>query len=323
MPATRFHPFRTLFRPAALAGLLALLAACGGGGDDAGGDPAAQALVITGSNAEAVTADALQATSTAAASSIASMLAMVPEQSMEMATVPGQSVMAVEIDETRICIYGGKYYVKGSVASTSAITVGDKITFTAQGCRADPIYTLNGGLGFSVLAGGVTSNPSSPYSVTVQVDALNLSLDQSGYSQTLAGDTRVVASSDSATYESAVLSGNSLRYSTPTYSYTLKNYQQTLFADSSGGNGTTTATVVTSNPMLGATVTYYVSTPAALVVDTSGNVIAGSLKVVSGSTTLLATVTAVNVFTIQVDTNGDGVYDQTQTATVAELQAMR
>lgn len=303
----------TLFRPASLAALLAsLLSACGGGGDDPTAEPVP--LVITSGNAQAVAADALQATSTAAASSIASVLALAPDQS----TV----VTGVEIDETRLCIYGGRYYVKGSVASTSALTEGDRITFTAEGCRTNPVYTLNGGLGFTVLEGGVANNTTQPYSVTVQVDALNLSLDQGGYAQTLAGDTRAVASSDSATYESVVLTGSSLRYSTPSYSYTLKNYKQSLRVDSSGGSGATWATVVTYEAMTRVTVTYDLSTPAALVTDVNGNLVSGILKVVSGNRTVLATVTAVNVFTIQTDTNGDGSYDTSDTATVAELRAM-
>lgn len=312
MHAIGFQPRRTIFRPAALAGLLALLLAGCGGGDPS--TPGA-ALVITGSNAEAVTADALQATGTGAASSIAPLLAAVPGQPMVM--------KGVEIDETRLCIYGGRFYVKGSVASTDAVTVGDRITLTAQGCRMNPVYAVNGSLGFTVLAGGLTSELVHPYSVTVQVDALDLSLDQSGYVHTLAGDTRVTAGAESDTSQSVMLSGASLRYSSAAYSYTLNDYQQSLRITDGAMTATTTATVTTSNPMLGATVTYGVSTPAALVTDASGNLLAGSLKVVSGVTALLATVTAVNVFTIQVDTNGDGVYDQTQTATVAELQARR
>lgn len=315
MHASRFHPLRDIFRPASL-GLAALLLAACGGGDDGGSDPSTQAtpLVITAGNAQAVTADAMQASSTAASSSLTAVLATVPEQP--------QLMMGVEINETRLCIYGGKLYVKGSFASADALTVGDKLTLTAEGCRTNPVYTLNGGLGFTVLAGGVTSELEYPYAVTVQVDALNLSLDQSGYSQTLAGDTRVAARVDSASSRSVVLSGTSLRYSSATSSYTLKDYEQTVVNANGGTSGTTTATVVTSNPMLGPAVTYFVTTPAALVLDAAGDVVAGSLKVVSGGTALLATVTAVNVFTIQVDTNGDGVYDQTQTATAAELRAM-
>lgn len=315
MPPNRIHPPRTIFRPATVAALLGgLLAACGGGG---GGEPPVPAspLVITSRNAEAVTADALQATGTGVSASIAALLPAVLQLPMPM--------KGVEIDQTRLCIYGGRLYVNGSVASTDAMTVGDKITLTAQGCRMNPVYAVNGGLGFTVLAGGLTSDLAYPYSVTVQVDALNLSLDQSGYVQTLAGDTRVTAGAQSSTSASVVLSGASLRYSSTAYSYTLKDYQRSVLIVDGGMTGTTTATVITSNPMLGATVTYGVSTPAALVTDASGNLLAGTLKVVSGSTALLATVTAVNVFTVQVDTNGDGAYDQTQTATVAELQARR
>lgn len=319
MPAIRFRPPHPMFRSALLAGLAAVvLAGCGGGSDGAaGGDPTAQAtpLVITAGNAQAVTADALQASSTAAGSSITSTLAAVPQQ-------PHLMRGTVEINETRLCMYGGRFYVKGSFASADALTVGDKLTLTAEGCRSNPTYTLNGGLGFTVLAGGVTSELVVPYALTVQADAQNLSLDQSGYSQTLAGDMRLAARVDSSSARSIVMSGASMRYSTPTYSYTLKNYHQTVDNVDGATLGTTTATVITAHPMMGETVTYEVSTLAALEIDSAGNVVAGQFKVVSGDGWLLATVTAVNVFTIQVDANGDGSYEDEQTATTAQLRAM-
>lgn len=317
MSAVRFLPHRCLPRCAALAGLVSLLLAACGGGSDAGNDPPADAapLAVTGSNAVAVTADALQASSTAAGTSITSMLAEVPEE-------PHLMRGPVEINEMRLCLYGGRFYVKGSFASADALTVGDKLTLTAEGCRVEPVYTLNGGLGFTVLAGGVTSDLVYPYALTVQVDALNLSLAQSGYAQTLAGDMRVAARVDSSSARSIVMSGASMRYSTSSYSYTVKNYEQTVHDLNGATAGTTTATVVTSNPVMGTTVTYDVTTPAAIEIDPAGNVVAGKLKVVSGEGSLLATVTAPNVFTIQVDTNGDGTYDDTQTATTAQLRAM-
>lgn len=321
MPAIRFRPPRPMFRPASLAGLAALLlAACGGGSDgagEAGGDPTAEAtpLVITASNAQAVTADALQASSTAAGSTITTTLAAVPQQ-------PHLMMAPVEINQTRLCIYGGKFYVKGSFASADALTVGDKLTLTAEGCRSNPTYTLNGGLGFTVLAGGVTSELVYPYALTVQADAQNLSLDQSGYSQTLAGDMRVAARVDSSSARSIVMSGASLRYSTPTYSYTLKNYQQTIDNVDGATIGTTTATVITAHPMMGETVTYDVSTLAAIEIDSAGNVVAGKFMVVSGDASLIATVTAVNVFTVLVDADGNGSYEDEQTFTTAELRAM-
>lgn len=317
MTAVRFHLSRPPLRPAALAGLVAsLLAACGGG-SDAGGDPAAGAtpLVITTGNAVPVTADALQASTTAAGTSIGTVVTEVPQEAQ---WVRGP----VEIDETRLCIYGGRLSVKGTFANEDALTAGDKLTLTAQGCRTQPVYTLNGGLGFTVLAGSVTSELEYPYALTVQVDVLNLSFDQSGYVQTLAGDMRVAAQVDSSSARAIVMSGASMRYSTPSYSYTLKNYEQTVHNSNGATAGTTTATVVTSNPMMGATVTYDLTTPAAIEIDTAGNVVAGRLKVVSGGASLLATVTAVNVFTIQVDANGDGIYEQTRTATTSELRAI-
>lgn len=313
MPTTRFQPLP----PAALALFVAaLLAGCGGGGD---GEPSTEpsALVITEDNAAVVAAEALQAnaTATAAGSSITAMVVAVPQESMVM-------MGTVSIDEMRLCYYGGRFYIRGSVASTEAVTVGDKVTVTAEGCRMSSFYAVNGGLGFTVLEGGLTSELVYPYGVTVQVDALNLSLDESGYVHTLAGDTRVAASVPDGANRSIVLSGASLRYSTPAYSYTLKNYSQTIKNSNGATYGATTATLVTSNPMLGASATYGVTTPAELVFDAAGNLVAGTMKVVSGSATLLARVKAVNVVSIQVDTNGDGVYDQTQTMTVDELRAL-
>lgn len=313
MHAARFRPLR----PAALPGVLAmLLAACGGGGGG-GADPSAEAsaLVITSDNVQAVTADALQASGTAAGSSITAMVLAVPQDEMvRMGTVT--------IDETRLCYYGGRFYVRGSVASTEAVTVGDKVTVTAESCRMSSFYAVNGGLGFTVLEGGVTSNPAYPYAVTVQVDALNLSLDESGYVHTLAGDTRVAASVTSASSRAIEMTGTSLRYSVPSYSYTLKNYRQTIKNDNGATLAATTATVVTANTMLGTNVSYGITTPTELVFDAAGNLVAGTMKVVSGAATLLARVRSVNMVSVQVDTDGDGDYDQSQTYTVDQLRAM-
>lgn len=312
MPVTRLRPLRSLLRPAMFAVLFASsLAGCGGGDGDSSTE--ASPLVITSSNAQAVTADALQAAGTAAGSSITAMVLGVPQQAMVM-------MGTVAIDETRLCYYGGRYYVRGTVASTEALTVGDQITVTADGCRMSSYFVVNGGVGFNVLAGGLASDQDYPYAVTVQVDVLNLSLDQSGYVQTVTGDTRVAASADDSATHSVALSGASLRYSTSAYSYTLKAYEQTIRTFNGNKSNTTTATVITSNPMLGTSVTYKVTTPAALVYDAAGKLVAGSLKVVSGATTLLATVTAPDVLMVQADTNGDGVYDQTQTVLVTDLQ---
>ena len=83
------------------------------------------------------------------------------------------------------------------------------------------------------------------------------------------------------------------------------------------------ATVQTNNSRLGASpVSYSISTPTAITVNSAGAITAGAIKVIGSNSSLLLTVTSSDSFSLQVDTNGDGSYESTSTVTRSQLQAL-
>lgn len=339
-------------RVALLAAPALFLSACGGGGSDGGSAapavPQVSQLVITSGNAQAVAAQSLQTAvdvdaaatgaalvtgvqvdaSTAAArplqlsSAARKLVTMVPES--------GALATGVEVTNTVNCSGGGSLTVTENASGGTGAVAGDSVTMTANNCVETvdgSSMRMNGSMTVSIVSGSYDSASTSyPKSVSMKIVATNFSISQGGITSLSHGDLTLGLIENSASAASVTLSASSLSNTVTTsagsYTTTLKSYSHKLDASPSGLIVQLQATVETNSSRLGTgTVSYQVSTPAALVMDSTGAYTSGSLKVTGAASALLLTVTSTDTFQLQLDTNGDGTYDSASTVSRTQLQA--
>jgi hypothetical protein len=331
-----------------------LLAACGGGGGDA---PAAEpapapvisGMVITTANAKAVSIDALDAaTNVDAAQDSAGLITGV-----QVEGAPGTAgndklaaaalvlagkftgrpslVTGVAVNETLNCTQGGTLSMSGNVNGSDWLMAGDTITLTAGNCRESVdgvLTTMNGRMTISITKGTFYSAAMAPFDVTMEILTQDFSTATGGETITSDGDMTMAYAATTANVETLVFSGASQSTTVAnaggTRGVTMKSYRQQIATNWGAASMTVTMTVESTNPRLaGGTVRYDVTSPSAWTTDEFGNIVGGSLQVVGQGSQLLITATSSNGFSIDIDTDGDGTYDETQTATLAELRALR
>jgi len=324
-----------------------LLAACGGGGGGSDSSPPGNiatgaTLVISSSNAKPVAADGLDAsTNTGGANAGASLVTGVQVGAGNASSAKLSSVVlalagkaanrpalatGVTLNETGACGMGGTVSITGNVAGGSGLVAGDTMTITANNCTEaidSAVATLNGGLTLTVNGGSFNPNVTTAQQVTMSMVLKNLSVASLGVTSVSDGDMKIELSQITASSTNSTLSGASLSNtytrSGSTRSSALKDYR--IVQESTGTQVRTnmTATVVISNPRIGSNVTYQVSTPTPVVTDLS-LVLAGKVKVSGNKSSLELSVTSINNFSLQVDSNGDGTFDSTSTVTATELR---
>lgn len=334
------------FRALALVSTL-MLAACGGGGGGGSGTPAPapagpQAVVITETNAKPVAASALDATqntsatgggalpvgvqvdTSAAAPTVLQLIAQsvrLAASSNALAALPA----AVAINQTVSCTYSGTVTLSGQVASSSGLSTGDTLTLSMSNCSETPGTSLSGQLSMTVQSGSLTS---VPFHVVILTTATNLTAVTGG--TTLVANGAVTLDwTGSSTSETLVASGATMStretVSGVSHTTTMRSFTQTQTITGTTLTGSLTATVETDSTRLGGTtVSYTITTPTPVVWNaTTRTATAGVVKVVGANNSqLLLTVNANSSVTIQVDANGDGVYEKTITSTTAELAGL-
>lgn len=344
--------FRTLGR-ALRAGLLCApalaLVACGGGGGGGGGSPspapsstAATAIVITAANAQPVAAEALAAsTNTDAASAGSSFVTgvdvsggggaarpmLLAQAAQSLANKPGTGTIAAGVSTTQACTLGGTLTADVTRSSSTTLTAGDSLKFTASNCteRVDSTTTMvmNGSMSITIVSGSYDPAATAyPKSVAMRIVGSNFSITTGGRSESFNGDLTLSLTQNSATSSTASLSSSSLSSTVGSHSVTLTNYSVQATETSTGSTLAVSGTVQTNNSRLASTaVTYTITTLKPLAVSSTGTVTAGSIKVAGSGSALLLTVTSNDTFSLQVDTNGDGTYDSTSTVTRAQLES--
>jgi hypothetical protein len=329
---------------------LLLLAACGGGGGDGGSSTAQPVqLAVTTTNAQPVAADALQTSGTTgvgatgaalvtgvqveAASGGAAPLQLAGAARHLLGMVPPAPALATAatISQSATCTGGGTVSISGNVASSSQLSTGDQITITANACSEVVDGTserLDGTLSITVLAGPFNATSTSfPKSVQLRIVAQRFSLVQGGQTTVSDGDLQISVVQSSSTVASTTLSAAVLSSTVSTASssrqQTLRNYSQKIDQTSTQSVVTVSATVETNNTRLGGgtLVSYGLSTPAPLTLNASGAYTGGSLRVTGAASGLLLTVNGTDTFILQVDANGDGIFESNSTVTRAQLNA--
>ncbi|MGZ5269008.1 MAG: hypothetical protein ACXWC6_00195 [Ramlibacter sp.] len=339
------------------AGLLCVpalaLVACGGGGGGGGattttastgggsGGTAVGAVVITSSNAQAVAAEALAAsTNTDAATAGTAFVTgvqvsgasgpdpmLLAKAARSLVTKPTTGPLASGVVTTQACTGGGSITADVTTSGSAALVAGDSFHFTASNC-IEPIngttsLVMNGSISITIVSG--TFDPAAttyPKSVTMRIVSNNFSITSGSESEVFNGDLTVALTETSATTGSITVSANSLSSTVGTHSVTLTNYSVQETETSTGSTLSVSGTVQTSNSRLASTpVTYTITTITPLAVSSTGSVTAGAIKVTGSGSSLLLTVTATDTFSLKVDTNGDGTYDSTSTVTRSQLAA--
>jgi hypothetical protein len=324
-----------------------LLAACGGGGGGSGSSSSVasgpQAVVISESNAKPVSASALDtAQNTSTTSNIGGLPIAVQvdpsaapsslqliTQAVRLATGSFSATglpAGVLVSETGNCSFGGTVSISGHVANASTLTAGDTLVISMNSCSEASGMSLNGQLAMTVAS--VSGSLSAvPFHIVLSTTATNLSATSNGvtvvangsitldWTATSASDTFVASGTAMSTRET--VSGSS-------HTTTLRNFTQTQIVSGSTLTGSLTATVESDSPRLGGAVSYTVTTPTPVVWNAgTRTATSGVIKVVGANNSqLLATINADGSVTIQLDANGDGVYEKTISSTTAELAGL-
>jgi hypothetical protein len=158
----------------------------------------------------------------------------------------------------------------------------------------------------------------------MRIVAKDFSITAGGETEVFTGDTTLTVNETSATSVSVSVTSNSLaRNLGGSHSLTLTNYSLNTTETLGGTEITMSATVETTNSRLGSgTFTYTVATVAPLTVSSAGVITAGSIKVTGSGSVLLLTANGNDAFTLQVDTNADGIFDSSSAVTRTDLQAL-
>jgi hypothetical protein len=330
-----------------------LLAACGGGGGGGGGTAAtttttttASQLVITDSNAQAVAAEVLETSTNIDAAQIgtgivtavqvetggpsnAVLLAAVARDLLSKSTGPA---LATGATVTRNCQFGGTLVVTDTSASATVATAGDQFSVVATNCL-DPLgntgtqVLLNGTMTLTVQSGSFDSSSSTfPKNVTLRLVATNFSVTQGGVKSTSNGDLTIGIAEPNANDSNLSLSSTSLsntvEKSGVSHTITLKDYTHSVNVTGTQATVSITATVESNNVRFGSGVFNYQLSTLSPVVITSSGYTAGGLKVAASHSGLQLAVVPTNNFSLQVDTNGDGGFESTNSVSRAQLEAL-
>lgn len=326
-----------------------VLASCGGGGGGGGSTGTGSApsgpqpVAITETNAKPVAASALDAAQDTSATEGAGVLGvqvdaggsppvnfrLIAESVRFAANTFSAAALPVgtTVSQTSNCSLGGTVAISGQVAGTNGMTAGDSLSITFNNCTETAGTTMNGQLTVTLQSGSLTA---LPFHVVIATTATNLTVTSNGTTAVSNGSFTLDWTASSETIQTITVSGSTMSsretVSGTTHTTTLRNFSQTVSINGTSVGASLSATVETDSSRLGGTaVTYTVSTPTPVVWNEStGTVTAGVVKVVGANNSqLLVTVNADTSVTLQVDANGDGVFEKTITSTTAELASLR
>jgi hypothetical protein len=329
-----------------------LLSACGGGGGGGGSGTTGvtpqptSALSINETNAKPVSANALDtAQNTSATGGVASPLgvqidtagggtptmqviaeaARFASGAFSASTLPS----GVAVSQSASCPFGGTAAISGNIASSAGLSAGDSFSLIMTNCGVSTgtsTAVMNGSMTMAVAAGSLAG---IPFHVVLAVTATNLSVATGSVTVVSNGDTRLDWTANSATSQTLVASGTSMSsretINGATHTTTVRNFSQTLLINGNTDTATVSGTVETDSSKLSTgTVSYTISTPTPVTWDaTTHNATAGVIKVVGANNSqVLVTINGDSSVTIQLDANGDGVYEKTITSTTAELAGL-
>lgn len=309
------------------------LAACGGN-DDTAAPPAVTDLAINAANAERVAGEAIHSfglTAAGLASQVANNLvldgapaaAAVTSSLLRMAPKGGEFRPQAVSSSSKPCTVSGKITITVSQAVARKLAVGDFVETQLDACvqavresvgkarevvtavnATQTVFQAHGELtGFGDTDTGVTTLETGPY---------DLSFDR-----TNAAFAKISSTSDKAINVERRVN----QRANAAYSFTDLKRSVEASAAADALNFKSSYTLSGSFPVLGAT-RFQVNTPDNVALLFAGGAAKGALKVAgTGGSSLLVTFLGDNIDSVRLDldANGDGTIDQTQTRTADQL----
>ena len=327
-----------------MAGLLAACGGGGGGGDDAA-PPPASGVSITTENAEVVSAevtnsiDAVEGASSGSAiitgvsitanSDGFSYRDFVLSQLDQFAVVRQQQlssgVVGVVIPaETVPCSDGGSITISGEVADPNLDTfsAGDTLSAIFDNCSEEGIL-ISGSFELTI---NVAFDGTPPFNLDVSIRMTGFSVTDPDINFSSDGDMRLVLTEDGIGNFGATFSGNSLTINEGGETVTLSTYNYVLTGNDSSGGYTVDIAGTIDSTILGGSVTFTTVQPfTGNDFNGTGDSTQGVLLMTSNFDGSQARLTAqpdgVNVM-IEVDADGDGVFEETVMTTWDDLDSL-
>lgn len=332
-------PRRPAVAGLAATALAACLTACGGGGSGDSGTPVVpSAATITASNYEGVARQTLVAatylgdatglvTGAQVAPSAQTLFAYTRAQLQRMPALFASRtpvVTGVTTTETFACTGGGSVSVQTTDNNGNGnVDVGDAATLTARSCVEDGA-TINGtiALSFSAVSGNLDTDT---YTATVAVSLQELRASTSAGSATGTGQFTLAISS-TATSTSLELTVPNLSvagsFGGTSDTVTMQNYRMASSSALSGGRlrvSTTVSGVVGSTALAGGTVNLETVSP---LVQLEGDLYPSSGQVIAtgaANSRLRLSAQSATTVLLELDADGNGVYETSATRTWASL----
>lgn len=326
--------------------VLVLIAGCGGGGGGGSNDNTASTVVaITSSNApqasseaansssqtigaagtgsDVITGVAVQADSDgrpSIASLVIDQILLIDRHSAQLA--PAVATGAV-ISEAISCTGGGNVSVSWNDADNdSDLSAGDSFSLTFNSCIEEGII-LNGGMSLTGLTLYGDPDIVAAWSLGATVSFSSFQASFAGDTATLNGDISLRAETSNGINVETELSGNSLSLQENGRTTTLRSFSYAFIEDLNTLQYTLTASGSLQSSRLGGTVTF--STPNLL---TGQNIAvnwptSGSMKITgANSSSVTLTVLGGDDVRLDVDSDGDGLADDTIFSTWTALEAL-
>jgi hypothetical protein len=235
--------------------------------------------------------------------------------------------VGVTTSKTTNCPGSGTIAATYVMASSTAVSTGDSVSITANNC-VDGTTKINGGLAIRFNSIHGTPSSTAAWDASMTLTYTNLSMTDSGITESVNGDLTLNYNQTADSSASFGASGSSLSTTTTTARGTSS---RTLTAYNYSGSVTAAGlytfhddfTFAGNLPRLGNNVQYTVKTLVDFQQQSGNYPSQGKLKITATDNTSL-TLTVLNNTTVQIDldTNGDGVIDNTYTKTWAELEGL-
>jgi len=227
--------------------------------------------------------------------------------------------------DTQACDFNqGTLTISGEVTDPNVLTVGDRITIKFYKCELAGII-LNGTVSMTIAEiQGDVINSTPPYTLGVDVVLTVFSVNDGGLVASANGDLSMLLSENLINDENLVLSGKSLTAWSGGEVQTLTNYNYDLTWEADGDysiglSGNLASTVIGGSVDFESTVSFSGNENLAENPDTG--ILWLTTTADASQALLTAQADAVTVW-IEVDTDGDGIYDAPIIMTWAELEAL-
>ncbi|QTN29765.1 hypothetical protein HZ993_08125 [Rhodoferax sp. AJA081-3] len=321
----------------------AFLTACGGGGGTPVplgiGEPVTGSLVITPANAKAVAAHALSQTTNRlyTLGAAGPLVAYTEFLSPSKSSLANPTVLNSNSLKTgQVCGAGGAVQVTGSVANTSGLGTGDVVQSTYKNCGVlayglSPTY-LDGSAMQTVTSGGAAT---MPFQIVLEgsLDNVRIGIPQAGGGfseiQVLNGIPTLQWSATSKTVQTLTIFGRPLTIKSTVggvlRTHNWQGHRQVISINGVYTGYSLDALVYSDNPLFGPTGgSYVLRTLTPVIKDTVSNVLTAGVLRAEGyfNARALISIGTNQVVQVDVDANGDGMYETTVFSTVSELSGL-